>query len=136
MRCSICGKVIKGYGHSVSPLEGGACCDKCNIRVVLPVRLFLRTIDSKEYALLIKEKEVDLVKPDNKYFTLKEHQDAVEGYIQVVSSVFTGFLDVVNEEGLLKNLYFNNIAHMLFQREYVGNVLICPVRLFEAPEEE
>lgn len=69
-------------------------------------------------------------------FTLKELQTAVEGYIEVIESEFSNCLDVVNEEGKLKKLYFNNIAYMLLDREYVGNVLICPKAIFEKPEED
>lgn len=136
MKCCICGKEIDGYGNSVSPLNGSKCCDDCNLRVVVPLRIFLRSLDTQEYALLVKEKEVQLVKPDDKHFTLKELQTAVHGYIEVVPSIFTNYLDVVNEEGKLKGLYFNKIIYLLLDREYVGNVLICPTRIFEKPEED
>lgn len=136
MKCSICGKEIVGYGNSIYPLEGRKCCDECNMKVVMPVRIFIRTLPKRNNAMLIKEHEVVLVKPDDKYFTLKELQTAVEGYIEVVESEFSNCLDVVNEEGKLKKLYFNNIAYMLLDREYVGNVLICPKAIFEKPEED
>ena len=134
MKCCICGKEIVGYGNSPSPIAGHRCCDDCNMKVVLPIRIFLRGIDNYKCALLIKKDEVQVVRPDDKHFTLKELQTAVEGYIEVVPSCFTSYLDVVNEEGRLKGLYFNKIAYLLFDKDYVGNVLICPVKIFEKPE--
>lgn len=136
MKCCVCGKEIKGYGNSPSPLNGSKCCDECNLNVVVPLRIFLRGLEKQEYALLVKEKEVQLVKPDDKYFTLKELQTAVEGYIELAPSLFRDYIDVVNEEGLLKKLYFNKIAYLLMDKEYVGNVLIVPKAIFEKPEED
>ena len=136
MKCSICGKEIVGYGNSIYPLEGRKCCDECNMKVVMPVRIFIRSLPKRNNAMLIKENEVVLVKPDDKYFTLKELQTAVEGYIEVVPSIFRGYLDVLNEEGKLKGQYFNIITYLLLDREYVGNVLICPTKIFEKPEED
>ena len=136
MKCSICGKEIVGYGNSIYPLEGRKCCDECNMKVVMPVRIFIRSLPKRNNAMLIKENEVVLVKPDDKYFTLKELQTAVEGYIEVVPSIFRNYLDVLNEEGKLKGKYFNVITYLLLDREYVGNVLICPTKIFEKPEED
>ena len=41
-RCSICGKSFKGYGNNPEPVQRwfkGACCDECNVTVVMPARL-------------------------------------------------------------------------------------------------
>lgn len=70
MKCSICGKEIVGYGNSIYPLEGRKCCDECNMKVVMPVRIFIRSLPKRNNAMLIKENEVVLVKPDDKYFML------------------------------------------------------------------
>ena len=56
MKCCVCGKEIKGYGNSPSPLNGSKCCDECNLNVVVPLRIFLRGLEKQEYALLVKEK--------------------------------------------------------------------------------
>jgi len=133
MKCCICGKEIVGYGNSPSPIAGNRCCDECNMKIVMPVRIFLRSLDNEKHALLIKEHEVQVVKPKDKYFTLKELQTAVDGYIEILPSCFTTYLDVVNAEGRLKGLYFNKIAYLLFDRDYVGNVLVCPKSIFEKP---
>ena len=37
--CSICGQHIEGCSNSSEPLNGGRCCDKCNIEVVVPARI-------------------------------------------------------------------------------------------------
>ena len=40
--CPICGKKFKGYGNNCAPLYfPEKCCDKCNIDVIVPIRLFL-----------------------------------------------------------------------------------------------
>ena len=40
--CPICGKEFKGYGNNCAPLYfPEQCCDKCNIEVIVPIRLFL-----------------------------------------------------------------------------------------------
>ena len=132
MKCSICGKKISGHGHNPFPVTmAGNCCDRCNEKIVMPVRVFMATLKNKNYAMLILEDEVKLVKPENKYFTLKEKQKLVGGYITVVPSSFPGYYDVVDEEGDLKKLYFNKTSYLMSGTDYVGNVIICPVRLFE-----
>ena len=95
---------------------------------------FFETIKKQDYAMLILKDEIRLLKPKKKYFTLKELQEAVEGYIEVYSSCLPGYLNVVHEEGNLKNLYFNELSYKMFDTEFVGNVLVCPVRIFEKPE--
>lgn len=45
--CDICGEPIQGYGNNAEPyLEGGRCCDSCNIKFVIPARL--AQLDRKE----------------------------------------------------------------------------------------
>lgn len=35
MKCCICGKKIKGYGHNPWPIKRtGQCCDECNKEVI------------------------------------------------------------------------------------------------------
>lgn len=35
MKCCICNKEIKGYGHNARPLFDGRCCDNCNQLVII-----------------------------------------------------------------------------------------------------
>lgn len=135
MKCCICGKEIKGYGNNPAPIGGGPCCNQCNTRVVIPYRTFLISMEKGGVAMLIKHDHIELIK-QSQPFTLKQVQVAVEGYIELAPKVLDGYLTVVNEEGLLKGLPFNNLAHLLFGCELVGNVLICPEKIFEAPEED
>lgn len=39
MKCCICKKEIKGYGHNAEPLKSGLCCSKCNEEKVIPYRI-------------------------------------------------------------------------------------------------
>lgn len=136
MKCCICGKEINGYGNNPSPLKGDLCCDECNINVVVPYRMFINSLsNSKNLAMLVKPDRIELVKPKGKYYTLKELQNYVEGYIEIAFRVFDETLTVVNEEGLIKRLSYNHLTKIMFNLDLVGNVLICPSKIFEEPEE-
>jgi hypothetical protein len=40
--CCICGEPIEGYGNNPEPYmsaDDGRCCDSCNVRFVIPMRL-------------------------------------------------------------------------------------------------
>lgn len=130
MKCSICGKEIDGNGNNPVLIEGTYCCDECNSRVVIPYRTFLSAMKNGGVAMLIKHDHIELVK-QSQPFTLKQLQVAVEGHIELAPNIFDDYLTVVNEEGILKGLPFNTIAYKLLKVEYVGNVLICPLKLFE-----
>lgn len=39
MKCCICNKEIKGYGHNADPVKDGRCCDDCNFEIVVPTRV-------------------------------------------------------------------------------------------------
>lgn len=71
-----------------------------------------------------------LVEPSNKkYFTLKELQTIVEGYIQIIP-LDNKLSMVANEEGKLINLPYNNEASKIFLHYtgyidlIMGNVLV------------
>ena len=45
-KCSICGVPLKpwhpgssGYGNNAEPVNSGRCCDECNWKVVVPLRI-------------------------------------------------------------------------------------------------
>ncbi len=69
--------------------------------------------------------ETENIEPSNgKIFTLKELQDAVNGYIQIVS-LDSDKLMIVDEEGLLKpNPQLNIEASKLAKQQIVGQVII------------
>lgn len=37
--CSICGRAFQGMGNNARPINDGRCCDDCNKKRVLPVRI-------------------------------------------------------------------------------------------------
>lgn len=132
MKCSICGKEIKGYSNNAFPVGSGHCCDECNAKVVIPYRLFLGSIGSKKQGLLITTNhELKLVKPKGDKFTLKELQDAVGGYIEIVASPFPGYICIVDEEGKLKDEIPNDLASLILDQELVGEVLVIPSKLLD-----
>lgn len=135
MKCCICGKEIEGYGNNPMPVAGTACCDECNNKVIVPLRVFLTTLRAQNLAILITGSEVQLVQPKGRYFTLKELQGLVGDYIELAPRVFDDYLTAVDEEGLLKQKPFNNLSFKLFETDLVGNVLIVPKMIFEKPED-
>ena len=55
--CSICGNEFKGYGNNAHPVNDGICCDDCNRRVVLPLRInsgYIHTIKEKNQSEIIE----------------------------------------------------------------------------------
>lgn len=61
-KCCICERKLNGYGNNAYPIKEGMCCDNCNIKFVVPARMFLNRINNpisfevskslKEYANL------------------------------------------------------------------------------------
>jgi hypothetical protein len=70
------------------------------------------------------------IQPNNKKdFSLKELQEIVGGYIEIVHFK-NGMIMVVDEEGKLKGYDYNKEACKIFLTEYsndfiVGNILYC-----------
>lgn len=78
-------------------------------------------------ALLIKSDGEKLnITPDNgKYFSLKELQKYVGGYIEMLLTNDDRTM-IINEEGKLKNLEINNEANKLIEEiVIVGDVVVC-----------
>ena len=70
--------------------------------------------------------EIHLVEPANgKHFSLRELQEFVGGYIEIVFNLPDDMIMVVNEEGRLKELPINAAATILAGQTIVGNVLYC-----------
>lgn len=137
MKCIFCGKEIDTrQAHNAAPMKEGYCCEDCNAKVVLPFRVFLSTCERKDTALWVKPDRFELVKPQGEYFTLKELQQAVDGYIELVPAPFDAYLAIANEDGILIGLPLNTLFEQAFGYKLVGNVLIVPCRIFEAPEED
>jgi len=134
--CSICKKSFDEYGNNPSPFHGEVCCDACNKNIVLPIRIYQIAHDPT-YALCFKEDgTLETLKPANKYFTLQELQGAVGGYIELYPCRYENKLIVCDEEGLIKHRPLNTLFANLTSIKLVGDVLLCPVGIFEAPDEE
>lgn len=60
-------------------------------------------------------------------FSLKELQEYVGGYIEIVQiPEDNSLIAIANEEGLLKRLPYNSAANIMFGLELVGDIIICP----------
>ncbi len=47
-KCCICGNKIWGYGNNPAPVKTeGVCCDECNKRIVIPIRLSQASVKRK-----------------------------------------------------------------------------------------
>lgn len=141
MNYCFCGKkIMVREAHNAKPLRDEYSCKECNVKAVIPLRLFLffknRKGNKMDSALWVKTDGVKLLKPHGEYFTLEELQTAVGGYIETIASPLDGCIAVVNEDGLLKGLPRNTLYEQMFGRRLVGNVLIVPAEIFEAPEQE
>lgn len=46
--CSICGKKYDEYGNNAQPVNDGRCCDECNMKVVIPIRISIHQKITKD----------------------------------------------------------------------------------------
>lgn len=54
--CSICHGKYDGFGNNAQPINEGRCCNECNEKVVVPIRI-LRAINKDFEELNKKEDE-------------------------------------------------------------------------------
>lgn len=128
-KCCICGNEFDEHGNNPAPIKTkGICCNKCNERIVIPTRAF---VIGRGYALWVREKGCELIRPKGITFTLKELQSAVGGFIEYAPTIMENNYIIVNEEGLVKNFYKNTYGKKLTGVEYRGDILICPKELVE-----
>jgi hypothetical protein len=130
MKCSICHKEIKGYSNNSHPVNLGFCCGTCNDNVV-PLRLFYAGSENSHGLLMKTDGSLELVKPEKRAFTLKELQKMVDGYIEIYPTRNPKYIFLVNEEGILNDLPINRAAQTICNIQVVGNLFICPKKLFE-----
>lgn len=134
--CDICGKKFEEFGNNPAPFKGERCCDECNERLVVPLRIYQVTKDPT-YALVFgTDGTVRAVKPKDKYFTLKELQGLVGGLIELYPKRIHEHYIVCNEEGLILDLEVNNVFRNYSGITLVGDVLVCPEKIFEEQEDE
>ena len=80
--CCICGEEYEGYGNNAEPYKEGRCCDKCNMKFVIPYRLSqLRS--AKNESLKLTEEELKAWCSDNdaNYYTqdIKNNKVIIRG---------------------------------------------------------
>ena len=68
--------------------------------------------------------ETEVIPKNGTNFELDELQEAIGGYIELVS-LTGGKLLIVDEEGLLKSLPINTKASMLARKPIVGTAIVC-----------
>ena len=130
MKCSICSKEIIGFGNNASPFNNERCCDDCNENVLLPLRMYLSGLCKKQILVLKPDNTLKFVDVKGKEVDLKTLQNEVEGYIELYPKSDKNFYFIINEEGKLRKLKQNALAMNIFRIKAVGNVVICPKRLF------
>jgi len=60
-----------------------------------------------------------------KYPILEQLQEWVGGYIEIIP--FNGYDVIVNEEGISKGLFLNTLFNKVYNKKYVGNVVVITV---------
>ena len=130
MKCEICHKEITGYDCNAWPLSKGRCCQECDDKYVVPLRIFLSGIVKDQILILKADNSIEYESVD-KELSLKKSQSIVEGYIELYPLQDKHFYFIVNEEGMLKKLKFNELAYKLFGIEVLGNMIVCPKNLFK-----
>jgi len=132
-RCDICQKKFSGYGNNPAPIRASVCCDECNLKIVVPLRIYQSTKEPTSALLFKQDGTLTKIKPKDTYFTLKELQTLVGGLIELYPKRLHNHLIVCNEEGLLLDLEPNDIFRKYANITLMGDVLLCPEAIFEAP---
>ena len=88
----------------------------------------------------VSGEQKDLVPKNGKHFSLKEMQEVVGGYIEILS-LPDGRKMAINEEGLIKELLVNSSATKLLEgagyppaTRIVGNALVMDAHQLETEE--
>lgn len=129
--CDICGKQFNEYGNNPAPIHGDICCNECNETLVVPLRIFQVSKNARYALLLDTDGTLKKVEPKDKYFSLKELQEQVEGLIEMYPTYWNGHYIICNEEGLLINMEYNNLAKLILDVNLVGPVLVLPKHLLD-----
>lgn len=132
MKCCLCKKQIDEK-EAVSPvvLLGRKCCKDCDEKITKEMDKFLEGYQDCEYALLVKNGRTKAIKPKGKHFTLKELQEVVGGYVEIICSQFCEYYYVVNEEAKIRNYPLNEICDYFFEDELYGDVLLTPIKFIK-----
>ena len=129
-KCSICNEEYDGYGNHTWPLKRKECCSKCNMNVVVPLRVYLSGV-IKNQILCINTNGECVYKVEDKEVSLDTLQELVDGYIEVYPKKDKHFYYIVNEEGILKGMEYNMLANELLGIDVLGPVVLVPKHLFK-----
>jgi len=132
MKCELCEKEFEGFGNNALPYDDAICCDECNNNIVLPLRLYLAgMIQDQILVINATTNKLEYIKIIGKEVELEQLQNLVEGYIELFPLKHKYLLFIVNEEGLLYNMPYNELAKRILGIDVVGNLVICPKKLFK-----
>ena len=145
MKCLICGKEFEGLGNNPSPFKREVCCNECNDNyilhgkeciwndnLVLTMRLVLSGTVDNIILVLTPYGDIIAIKVENdEEVSLEGFQNLVDGYVEVYPMKHEHLLFLVDEEGLIKQKKFNDLAFELFGIDVVGNLVLCPKKHFK-----
>lgn len=132
MKCLICGKEFEGLGNNPSPFKREVCCNECNDNLVLTMRLVLSGTVDNIILVLTPYGDILAFKVENdEEVALEGFQNLVDGYVEVYPMKHENLLFLVDEEGLIKQKEFNDLAFELFGIDVVGNLVLCPKKHFK-----
>lgn len=136
--CPLCGTKLDDFGFHAFPfMTSERICEKCYTELADPLLLFITglLIEKPHPAVLFTvEGKIQFITPKNKCFTLLELQGLVDGNIEIHPERSFECLIVCDEEGLIKRKAKNRLFFDFSGITLVGDVLLCPKEIFEAPE--
>ena len=130
-KCPICGATISGIGNNAYPLFNDVCCDKCNTEKVIPFRLFISQFNIHELIVITTDNIIYKKDLREGNLTLKEMQELIGGYIELYPYPNELYFVLVDEEGLLKNSEYNQLAKRYLNIDAFGTVVLYPKKYFK-----
>ena len=78
--CSICKKneYKERYGHSAEPVVNGTCCNKCNSKVVIPIRLLQLFGEKMDKIEIFAKQQVDIMQNKEKALNTDDYKKLVQ----------------------------------------------------------
>lgn len=130
-RCDICQKRFSEYGNNPCPFSGSVCCDKCNEKLVVPMRIY-ESIKEPSSAVLFKiDGTLERIKPKDKHFTSEELQILVKGKFGIYPEKIKGHLIICNEKVISTKFAPNHLFKKYSEFTLVSDVLLCPKSILE-----
>lgn len=95
-KCPLCGMTYSGHGNNPYPFQVENCCNNCNAKFVIPMRMFLNNKTPKYAVVFDTNGNIRPVKPKGDKFSLEELQSLVGGLIEVYPRRFNNRLVICN----------------------------------------